>query len=385
MKDLSLYVHIPFCKSKCHYCDFLSFASREGDMGRYVDALISEIEAYGMRTQDYEVKSVFVGGGTPSILACEDIKRILEAMSRSFHIAKDVEISMEANPGTLTPENVRVLKAAGVNRVSLGLQSCQNHVLKKLGRIHTWEVFLESYELVRQSGISNVNVDLMFGLPEQSLADVEQDLEMIMELSPEHLSCYGLIIEEGTVFYRLYEKDELSVQDDEMDRKIYWRIHEVLEAYGYRHYEISNYAKEGKSCYHNKVYWEGGLYIGMGLGASSYFQGYRYKNTCNMENYIAVNGEIEALKEDIQFIDEKMAIEEFMFLGLRLLEGISKHEFVSRFGKDLNDYYGDAIIDLVSQGLLTEDADRLWLTRKGIDVSNHVFANFIFSNGVKSI
>lgn len=378
MKELSLYVHIPFCKSKCHYCDFLSFARHEGDMGRYVDALIDEIEAYGVCAKDYEVKSVFVGGGTPSILASEDMKKILETLNRCFHIAENAEISMEANPGTLTPDKVRVLKAGGVNRVSLGLQSCQNHLLKKLGRIHTWEVFLESYALVRQAGINNVNVDLMFGLPGQNLADVEQDLEMVMALSPEHLSCYGLIIEDDTVFYELYEKGELSIQEEEMERQMYWRIHEILGAHGYNHYEISNYGKEGKACYHNKVYWEGKPYIGMGLGASSYFQGYRYKNTCIMEDYIANKGEVQALKEDIQLIDGKMAVEEFMFLGLRLLEGVSKHEFVSRFGKEMNAYYGDTITGLVHQGLLVEDADRLRLTRKGIDVSNHVLAYFIF-------
>ncbi|QUI23877.1 oxygen-independent coproporphyrinogen III oxidase [Vallitalea pronyensis] len=378
MKALSLYVHIPFCKSKCHYCDFLSFERHEGDRGRYVDALVGEIEAYGACTKDYEVKSVFIGGGTPSILVSKDLKRILAAIHKYFCLADDAEISIEANPGTLTWEKVLVLKEAGVNRVSLGLQSCENHLLKKLGRIHTWEEFLESYGLIRQAGIDNVNVDLMFGLPNQSLEEVEQDIKKVVELQPEHVSCYGLIIEEDTVFYKLYEKGALSTHDEEVERQMYWRIHDILEAYGYVHYEISNYAKEGKACYHNNVYWIGKPYIGMGLGASSYFEGYRYQNTRHMESYLAMDGDIEAIQEDKQFIDKKMTVEEFMFLGLRLLEGISKRDFVLRFGETIDVYYGPIIATLAGQGLMEEDGDRWRLTRQGVDVSNHVLSHFIF-------
>lgn len=378
-KELSLYIHIPFCKSKCHYCDFISFPQRENDMSLYVDALEKEIEAYGKQCGEYNVKSIFLGGGTPSILPSADIKKIMNALWTSFHIDVHAEISIEANPGTLTEEKVAIFVESGVNRVSMGLQSCQNHLLKKLGRIHSFEIFLESYRLLRAGGISNINVDLIFGLPGQSLEDVKKDLEMMKLVNPEHLSCYGLIVEEGTVFHRLREEGKLTTVDEDIERKMYWYIHDQLTGYGYEHYEISNYGKPDRACYHNLAYWTCKSYIGMGLGASSYFQGKRYKNIDTLEDYIASYGDIHLLQKDVETIDQKMAVEEYMFLGLRLLDGINKEDFERRFNKDILYYYEDVITELVSQGLMEEDTYKVWLTRKGIDVSNRVFAEFLLT------
>ncbi|WP_304942063.1 radical SAM family heme chaperone HemW [Vallitalea guaymasensis] len=378
MKNISLYIHIPFCKSKCNYCDFLSFDNKDSVKKEYVNALINEIKNYSDFAKDYNVKSIFIGGGTPSILSCSDIEKIFDSLKLYYNIDADAEITIEANPGTLDQEKIKVLLSSDVNRISMGLQSCNNGLLKKLGRIHTWEEFLNNYNMIRNSGFDNINIDLMFALPNQTISDIENDLKKIISLRPEHISYYSLIIEEGTKFSRLYDDKKLVLPAEDVERDMYWLIHDTLQDNGYKHYEISNYALDNRECYHNKVYWKEEEYIGMGLGASSYFEGFRYKNINNLSNYIDINGDISKLKESTEKISKKTSIEEYMFLGLRLLEGIDKIDFYNRWGHEIEYYYKDVIQELIEKGLIIEDGCRLRLTKKGIDVSNFALSMFLF-------
>ncbi|QUH31000.1 radical SAM family heme chaperone HemW [Vallitalea guaymasensis] len=378
MKDISLYIHIPFCKSKCNYCDFLSFDNKDSVIKEYVNALINEIKNYSDFAKDSNVKSIFIGGGTPSILSCPDIEKIFDTLKSYYNIDRDAEITIEANPGTLDEEKIKVLLSSDVNRISMGLQSCNNGLLKKLGRIHTWEEFLNNYNMIRNSGFDNINIDLMFALPNQTISDIENDLKKIISLRPEHISYYSLIIEEGTKFSRLYDDNKLVLPAEDVERDMYWLIHDTLQDNGYKHYEISNYALDNRECYHNKVYWKEEEYIGMGLGASSYFEGFRYKNINNLSNYIDINGDISKLKESTEKISKKTSIEEYMFLGLRLLEGIDKIDFYNRWGHEIEYYYKDVIQELIEKGLIIEDGCRLRLTKKGIDVSNFALSMFLF-------
>ncbi|GMQ64006.1 radical SAM family heme chaperone HemW [Vallitalea maricola] len=378
MKNISLYIHIPFCKSKCNYCDFLSFDNKDSVMKEYVNALINEIKSYSELTKEYNMKSIFIGGGTPSILPCSDIERIFDTLKSYYNIDRDAEITIEANPGTLDEEKIEVLLSSGVNRISMGLQSCNNKLLKKLGRIHTWDEFLLNYDLIRNNGFENINIDLMFALPNQTISDIENDLKKIINLRPEHISYYSLIIEEGTKFSRLYDDNKLVLPAEDVERHMYWLIHDTLQNNGYKHYEISNYALDNRECYHNKIYWKEEEYIGIGLGASSYFEGFRYKNINNLLNYIDINGDISKLKECTEKISKKTSIEEYMFLGLRLLEGIDKIDFYNRWGHEIEYYYKDAIQELIEKGLIMENGSRLKLTKKGVDVSNFALSMFLF-------
>ncbi|WP_113671289.1 radical SAM family heme chaperone HemW [Vallitalea guaymasensis] len=378
MKNISLYIHIPFCKSKCNYCDFLSFDNKDSVKREYVNALINEIKSYSEIAKEYSVKSIFIGGGTPSILSCSDIKKIFDSLKLYYNIDADAEITIEANPGTLDEEKIKVLLSSEVNRISMGLQSCNNGLLKELGRIHTWEEFLNNYNMIRNSGFDNINIDLMFALPNQTISDIENDLKKIISLRPEHISYYSLIIEDGTKFSRLYDDNKLVLPAEDVERDMYWLIHDTLQDNGYKHYEISNYALDNRECYHNKIYWKEEEYIGMGLGASSYFEGFRYKNINNLSNYIDINGDISKLKESTEKISKKTSIEEYMFLGLRLLEGIDKIDFYNRWGHEIEYYYKDVIQELIEKGLIIEDGCRLRLTKKGIDVSNFALSMFLF-------
>lgn len=378
MKNISLYIHIPFCKSKCNYCDFLSFDNKASVMKEYVQALISEIKNYSEMTKEHMVKSIFIGGGTPSILSCADIESIFETLKLYYNIDDEAEITIEANPGTLNEDKIGVLLSSSVNRVSLGLQSCDNNLLRRLGRIHTCDEFLINYDSLRKHGFKNINVDMMFALPNQRMIDLENDLKSIVSLKPEHISYYSLIIEEGTNFSKMYKDNKLSLPDEDEERAMYWLVDDELQKNGYKHYEISNFALKGKECFHNKVYWEEQEYIGMGLGASSFFGGFRYKNISNMSDYIKLNGNTDKLKENIQKIEKKTAIEEYMFLGLRLLDGIEESDFYNRWGHEINYYYRDVLRELVKDKLITYDGKRLKLTGKGIDVSNYALSMFLF-------
>lgn len=383
MKELELYLHIPFCVKKCNYCDFLSAPAGEETRAAYVDALLEEIRGFD-EPEDYEVVTVFFGGGTPSILPGQAIFRIMEALREKFSFRKGAEITMEANPGTVDKEKLSFYKKAGINRLSFGLQSADAEELKKLGRIHTWEKFLESFQLAREAGFSNINVDLMSALPGQTKESWEKTLRQVLALQPEHISAYSLIIEEGTPFYQLYEKDverrdageepEL-IPSEEEERAMYEATGRILKEQGYLHYEISNYAKPGCECRHNLGYWQRRDYLGFGLGASTLLNPVRYKNTEDLEAYLG--GDFS--KKEFFVLTKDNQIEETMFLGLRVLEGVSKEQFREQFSCELRVVYRKELEKLEKEGLLEEEGDFVRLTSRGIDLSNPVLAEFLLS------
>lgn len=383
MKELELYLHIPFCVKKCNYCDFLSAPAGEETRAAYVDALLEEIRGFD-EPEDYEVVTVFFGGGTPSILPGQAIFRIMEALREKFSFRKEAEITLEANPGTVDKEKLSFYKKAGINRLSFGLQSADAEELKKLGRIHTWEKFLESFQLAREAGFSNINVDLMSALPGQTKESWEKTLRQVLALQPEHISAYSLIIEEGTPFYQLYEKDverrdageepEL-IPSEEEERAMYEATGRILKEQGYLHYEISNYAKPGCECRHNLGYWQRRDYLGFGLGASTLLNPVRYKNTEDLEAYLG--GDFS--KKEFFVLTKDNQIEETMFLGLRVLEGVSKEHFREQFSCELRVVYRKELEKLEQEGLLEEEGDFVRLTSRGIDLSNPVLAEFLLS------
>ena len=383
MKELELYLHIPFCVKKCNYCDFLSAPAEEETRAAYVDALLEEIRGFE-DPEDYEVVTLFFGGGTPSILLGQEIYRIVEALREKFSFRKEAEITLEANPGTVDKEKLSCYKKAGINRLSFGLQSADAEELKKLGRIHTWEKFLESFQLAREAGFSNINVDLMSALPGQTKESWEKTLRQVLALQPEHISAYSLIIEEGTPFYQLYEKDverrdageepELLPSEEE-ERAMYEATGRILKEQGYLHYEISNYAKPGRECRHNLGYWQRRDYLGFGLGASTLLNPVRYKNTEDLEAYLG--GDFS--KKEFFVLTKDNQIEETMFLGLRVLEGVSKEKFREQFSCELRVVYRKELEKLEQEGLLEEEGDFVRLTSRGIDLSNPVLAEFLLS------
>ena len=383
MKELELYLHIPFCVKKCNYCDFLSAPAEEETRAAYVDALLEEIRGFE-DPEDYEVVTVFFGGGTPSILPGQEIFRIMEALREKFSFRKGAEITLEANPGTVDKEKLSCYKKAGINRLSFGLQSADAEELKKLGRIHTWEKFLESFQLAREAGFSNINVDLMSALPGQTKESWEKTLRQVLALQPEHISAYSLIIEEGTPFYQLYEKDverrdageepELLPSEEE-ERAMYEATGRILKEQGYLHYEISNYAKPGRECRHNLGYWQRRDYLGFGLGAATLLNPVRYKNTEDLEAYLG--GDFS--KKEFFVLTKDNQIEETMFLGLRVLEGVSKEKFREQFSCELRVVYRKELEKLEQEGLLEEEGDFVRLTSRGIDLSNLVLAEFLLS------
>lgn len=380
-KELEIYIHIPFCIKKCAYCDFLSSNQSEEIRSQYVQALIREIRTYDKKYHGYGVTTVFFGGGTPSILEGEQIQDVFVALREVFNIAEDAEISMEANPGTVTREKLNAYKQAGVNRISFGLQSANNEELQLLGRIHTFEEFLESYQMARECGFENINVDLISAIPGQTLTRWEKTLRTVMKLEPEHISSYSLIIEEGTPFAKQYgerTKGARKLPSEEEERRIYRRTEELLAEAGYHHYEISNYAKEGKECRHNLGYWERKNYLGIGLGASSLIENTRYNHKDNLKEYIEHSEELEKIQTmtEVLTLDEQM--EEFVFLGMRKMNGIVKEEFAQLFGKTIDECYGNNIERLKGQGLLIDEKGYLRLSKQGIDISNYVFAEMLY-------
>lgn len=382
-KELEIYIHIPFCVKKCAYCDFLSNTQDEKTIEQYVSSLLEEIRAHASKQKlvsDYEVTTIFLGGGTPSVLETNQIQRIFEILNTCFKISQDAEITIEANPGTVTVEKLEAYKQCGINRISFGLQSTNNEELKLLGRIHTNEEFLESYQLARACGFDNINVDLISAIPKQTVSSWEETLQNVIGLEPEHISAYSLIVEEGTPFAKVYgegcpKEDDLPREEEE--RVIYYRTEELLEKAGYHRYEISNYAKEGKECKHNLGYWERKEYLGIGLGAASLIDNIRYKNTDDLLCYLEHSRDLHAIQENTEKLSLKEQMEEFMFLGLRKMEGVLVGEFENTFGKNIDECYGVQIQKLVEQGLLERKNGRVMLTKRGIDVSNYVFGEFL--------
>lgn len=374
-KKIELYVHIPFCVKKCDYCDFLSAPAGRDTQEQYVQALLHEIQTEGGRRKE-PVASVFIGGGTPSILEADLLEKILKALYRCFYIEKEAEVTMEANPGTLTLEKLRICRENGVNRLSLGLQSPDDTELASLGRIHDYQQFLESYQMAREAGFHNVNVDLMFGIPGQTRDGWEKSLRTVAALNPEHISAYSLIIEEGTPF----AARNLKLPDEDTEYQMYEDTARILGEYGFEQYEISNYARDGKACIHNIGYWTGVSYLGLGLGAASLMDGCRFTNTTSLERYTTASRKPDFpdnIRKDLIKLTCQEQMEEFMFLGLRLRSGISKAEFAQRFGIPIEEIYGDVIRRYKELALLQEENGRIFLSRHGIHVSNTVMADFL--------
>lgn len=363
-KPLELYIHIPFCIRKCAYCDFLSAPAAPEVQEAYVGQLLQEIAASKKLPEDYEAVTVFFGGGTPGILKGELLCSILRALRDRFSVREDAEITVEANPGTVNRDKLVQYREAGVNRISLGLQSADNQELKLLGRIHTWEQFLESFQLARETGFRNINVDLMSALPGQTTESVHRTLERVLALFPEHISAYSLILEEGTPFYKRYEGHPELLPSEEEERQMYYDTRDRLCACGYEHYEISNFAKPGYTCRHNLGYWERRDYKGFGLGAASLLENVRYTNQTDLTEYLKGNF---AGTEDP--LTEQAVREEYFFLGLRKMEGVEPGRY--------REHYEERIQRLQAQQLLEEKDGRIRLTERGTDVSNYVMAQFL--------
>lgn len=388
-RALSVYIHIPFCIRKCLYCDFLSAPATDEMRTRYLKCLDSEIERESHKYCAYKVRTVFVGGGTPSLLSGNEMKQLLECVKLNYDVAEDAEITAEVNPGTVDLRKLEGYYEAGINRLSIGLQSADNKELQCLGRIHSYEEFLQTYENAVKSGFNNVNIDLMSAIPGQTVESYQKTLKAVLSLnpSPTHISAYSLILEEGTPF----GDNPPELPDEEIDREMYKITDEMLKDSGYHRYEISNYAKEGYECIHNKVYWKRGDYVGFGIGAASLVDNVRFHNIADIEEYM---GQLEKykeislpelhLKEDIQSLSVEEQMEEYMFLGLRLTEGISEKDFFETFQKSIHEVYPGLIAKLKKQGLIIcepedENGNRMKLSDFGLDVSNVVMAEFLLT------
>lgn len=383
MRDLSVYIHIPFCVRKCRYCDFLSYPASESERQEYIDLLLTEIEKQSLLYKNHRVISVFIGGGTPSLLNKMEVEMIIKKLKENLIFIEKPEITIEANPGTVTDEKLAAWLQAGINRLSIGLQSADDKELKILGRIHDYRTFEKMYDAARKTGFHNINIDIMSAIPGQTRQSYKDTLKKVLALAPEHISAYSLILEEGTWFYE--HRKELAFLTEEEDRALYELTGEMLAGYGYNRYEISNYAKEGYECLHNTVYWTRGDYVGFGLGAASMVEEVRWNNKCDFKEYrnalsLPVSGEEAsrtAFGENITYLSEKEQMEEFMFLGLRLMRGVSKQDFAEKFGVPMQSVYGEVIQELKKDDLLTEAADTVRLTPYGIDISNYVMGKFL--------
>ena len=383
-KVLELYFHIPFCVRKCLYCDFLSAPGTEEVQAEYMSALISEVEGCGGKYADWAVTSIFIGGGTPSILEGHWIEALMKAVRRQFWLTDEAEITIEVNPGTVDPDKLKTYRKAGINRLSIGLQSADDKELAAIGRIHSFAQFLDTYENAAAAGFSNMNVDIMSALPEQTLESYERTLHKVLQLTPQpkHISAYSLIVEEGTPFWELERQGKLALPDEDCERLMYEETARILGEYGYYRYEISNYAKPGFECRHNCGYWQRTNYLGFGIGAASLLENIRFRNGDDLYKYL---DNPLACREDIQTLSHREQMEEFMFLGLRMTGGICVLEFQRTFGIALEEVYGAVIAKNQTDGLLcykrnTETGEEmLALTAKGLDVSNYCMAQFLLS------
>ena len=382
MKKLGIYIHIPFCKQKCFYCDFISYANQDKYFQKYVQALSKEINNF-IDNNEFEVQTIYIGGGTPSLIDAKYIEEILHIFEKRNLLKEAKEVTIEVNPGTVTEEKLRNYKNSGVNRLSIGLQSTEDKILKQIGRIHCYDDFLNTYKMAREVGFKNINVDLMIGLPNQKILDVKNSLEKIIKLEPEppnHISVYSLIVEENTPIEKMLESGELELPDEELERNMYWYVKNFLELNGYKHYEISNFAKLGNESKHNLDCWNQKEYVGFGVAAHSYIDDVRYGNIGNVEEYIknCENGEFEKNKiideiENDIFSKEK----EFMLIGLRKIEGVLIQDFKNKFGENPIFVFKDELKKLVDENLLIVDFDRIKLTNKGLDLANIVWENFV--------
>jgi oxygen-independent coproporphyrinogen III oxidase len=374
---IAVYIHIPFCWQKCNYCDFPSQPVVGLDVDAYLTALDAELAIYREELSQDKVSTLFIGGGTPSLLSLKQLEELFRCLDKNLLLAPKAEVTMEVNPGTVDLAKLRLLKERGVNRLSLGVQSFDEALLKRLGRIHSVGQAEDAFNLARQVGFSNINLDLMNGLPEQSLANWQITLNRALTLGPEHMSVYGLIIEEGTPFGSEWECGALHLPQEEVRADMAVWAAECLEEHGFKHYEISNYAKPERECRHNKVYWDNLPYLGFGVGATSYLHGIRRTNKPNIAEYIGSlsKGEKPPAENDIPGPADEMA--ETMFLGLRMLDGVSRETFQQRFGVSLDSVYEKPISGLVDKGLLEDIGTGIRLSKKGIWIANEVFCEFI--------
>lgn len=381
LNELGIYIHIPFCKQKCYYCDFVSYSNKCSEVKEYIESLKKEIEEFDF--SNYKVTSIYIGGGTPSyidsIYIVEIISELKEKLKCNLIEFKDIEITIEVNPGTVDTKKLNDYKKLGINRLSIGLQSTKNDILKKIGRIHTYQEFLEIYKLARETGFKNINIDLMIGIPGQKIGDLKNTLQDIIKLEPEHISVYSLIIEENTPIEKMLEKGEIKLPDEDLERNMYWYVKNTLELNGYNHYEISNFAKLGKESRHNLNCWNQEEYIGFGVAAHSYLNDIRFSNTINVEEYIQ-HIENNRKEENIQ-IEESQSLEdkknEFMMLGFRKIQGVDIARFKEKFIDNPIFLYREKLNKLVEEGLIEVDLNHIKLTNKGIDLANLVFEEFV--------
>lgn len=382
MKELGLYIHIPFCKQKCYYCDFVSYAKNEKFFERYIEALLEEMNNF-FDNNDVEIKTIYIGGGTPSIIDAKYIEKIMNFFKEKDLLKKTKEITIEVNPGTVDEEKIKCYKKAGINRLSIGLQSTDDNMLKKIGRIHCYKDFLNTYKFAKEAGFDNINVDIMIGLPKQKISDVKNTLEKIINLEPEppkHISVYSLIVEENTPIEKMINEGTLELPNEENERNMYWYVKNFLELNGYNHYEISNFAKDGYESIHNSDCWKQKEYIGFGVAAHSFINDVRFGNTSNLDEYLRNcenkdfenNRIIDEVEKDL-FSKEQ----EFMLVGLRMIDGVSIQEFKNKFGENPIFVFKSELSKLVEDGLLMVDFDRIKLTNRGLDLANLVWEEFV--------
>lgn len=374
MKNLGIYIHIPFCKKKCDYCDFISYSNKEDLIDIYIKSLKQEIEKCEINREEYCINTIYFGGGTPSYIESKNVIEILEIIKRKFNVLEETEITIEANPGTINEEKLKDYNNFGINRISFGLQSTKSELLKLVGRIHSYSSFLEAYNLARRIGFKNINIDLMIGLPVQTLEDVEIDLKRIINLKPEHISVYSLIVEDGTKIERKISAKELCLPPEALERKMYWKVKQELEKNEYIYYEISNFARKGYESKHNMACWNQEEYIGFGLAAHSYINNIRYSNTTDFEEYFDCPENSKIIHEK-QTKEDKM--KEYILLGLRKIEGISISDFKRKFVDNPIYIYREILDKLVKKELIEIDIDNIKLTKKGINLANLVWKEFV--------
>ncbi|MDD6282568.1 MAG: radical SAM family heme chaperone HemW [Oribacterium sp.] len=384
-KQLELYIHIPFCARKCNYCDFLSFPVNAKEHDAYINRLCQEITLSAPSAAAYEISTIFIGGGTPSILEPKCISRIMYTIRRHYSVRKNAEITIELNPASTLRYKFASYRDSGINRISIGLQSANNAELKTLGRLHIFEDFLKCYQDARMEGFQNINIDLMNEIPGQTTASWRKTLRNVLMLKPEHVSIYNLIIEEGTVFQRMQAAGTLSLPSEDEDVAMDEITKELTNRYGYRRYEVSNYAKPGYECRHNYGYWSNVPYLGFGLGASSYFNGIRWSNIRDYRAYLdmdlpedAAHGFVR-LHQNIQILSRENQMEEFMFLGLRRIEGISELEFIRRFSVDIHTVFGRQLEQYTREGLLIHENYHYRFSEHGMNVSNAILSDFLLT------
>lgn len=380
-EELGIYIHIPFCKKKCYYCDFISYCDKNELIDKYIECLKKEIINFAQKYKDvYDITTIYIGGGTPSSINEKYIKNIIDTINNNIvNIKKIKEITIEVNPGTITKEKIEQYKMARINRISIGLQSTNNKLLEEIGRIHDFDEFLETYNMARKVGFKNINVDLMLGLPNQTIKDLSNSVDKVIQLNPEHISIYSLILEENTVLFNLIEQGKLILPSDEVERNMYWYIKNKLELSGYKHYEISNFAKEGYESKHNWNCWEQKQYVGFGVAAHSYLKDKRFSNIENLEQYInnIENDNLEKnyiLHENQNIYDKK---KEYMLLGLRKIDGVSIQKFKNKFDDNPIYLFRKELKKLIEEDLLEIDGDDIRLTNKGLDLANVVWEEFV--------